>query len=338
MITKNRPIIRIADLNAKQIANIFKEKNPNKYEKAKRIAELYIKWGIKFNIEPILAFAQMCHETGYLLYKGIVPESANNFAGIGATGASGVYNKFDTEELGVIAHLIHLAWYIFPDHLEIKDEEEDLYCSKKYDPCHFGTTHRANVINLQDLGGKWAVPGYTYGAAIAKIANEILGFEIDEEDEYDNFEKELTNYLKQFNRQWKMIIIHHTVTPKTTTVESIRKYHINVRKFIDIGYHFLVDYTGKLHYGRPLNLQGAHCLGKINNKKINEIAIGISCIGNFMNDEFTWEFQNTLERFLNIVMNHYNIPKSKLFGHKEVWTTACPGTNLFNWFLNWRNQ
>lgn len=339
-ITKNTPLQQLS-FTAKELANIYKKYNFSQYEKAKRLAKFYIKWGNEFDIIPLLVFAQKIHETGYLSFGGTVPESANNFCGHGATGAKGVYNVFKTEELGVIAHIVHLAWYIFPEHLPHKDEDGDLYCSMKYDPRHFGISHRYNVHTLEDLGGKWAVPGRTYGQRIADIANKIIELKYGEdengENEYDNFGKELTNYFKKFNRQWQGIVIHHTATPQNTTVESIRRHHINTRKFIDIGYHFLIDYEGKLHYGRSLSLQGAHCPARINNKKINETMIGISCIGNFMHDKFTWEFQKTLTRFLKITMEYYKIKKENVFRDGELRPTACPGTNIIAWLKKWKN-
>ncbi len=80
------------------------------------LAKLYIKWGQIFNLRADISWAQMCHETGYLQFRGDVRPHQNNFAGIGATG--GVPgNSFNSPELGVIAHYAHLAWYYFKDHV-----------------------------------------------------------------------------------------------------------------------------------------------------------------------------------------------------------------------------
>lgn len=185
-ITKYNNLIRYPEVEAKDLAEIVKKYNPSKYERAKRLAKLYIKWGDKFQIYPLLAWPQAMHETGFLTFKGIVPESANNFCGHGATGAEGVYNVFETEELGVIAHYSHLAWYCYPEHYDLKDEDGDLYCSKKYDIRHFGTKHRYNVFNLEQLGGKWATPGHTYGQRIADIANKILEIKFKKENDIVN--------------------------------------------------------------------------------------------------------------------------------------------------------
>jgi len=167
----------ISTATKEQMLNMFKKHNTGKIDKATRIVDMYINWGNKFNIRADIAWAQMCHETNFLKYDGIVPESANNFCGLGATGAPGVYNTFATEELGIIAHYAHLAWYIYPDHVQIKDSNGNLYCSDKYDPRHFNwgasPPHNYNGDHtLNCLNGRWAPsPDYTY--KIILFTNEI---------------------------------------------------------------------------------------------------------------------------------------------------------------------
>jgi len=141
----------------------------------KDLAKLYVVYGRRFGIRADMAWAQMIHETGYGEYGGDVKPEQNNMAGIGATG--GVPgNSFATAELGVIAQYTHLAWYIYPDHLD------DPYCRSSLDPTvpgdprHFvisGLPHRGNVRTVLDLSGRWAVPGVGYGAALQHIANGI---------------------------------------------------------------------------------------------------------------------------------------------------------------------
>jgi len=137
---------------------------------AKRIAPLYIKYGKLFNMRADIAWAMMCHETGFLEYTGDVSPDQNNFVGMGATGGGVPGNSFATEELGIIAHYAHLAWYYYPDHINI-------YCSSVYDPRHFGSTHYRYTgdTTLGFLNGRWA-PGSTYADKIILFANQIYGF------------------------------------------------------------------------------------------------------------------------------------------------------------------
>jgi N-acetylmuramoyl-L-alanine amidase len=179
MITENTSLSGIFAGSWENLYLQFIKLNPSykDKDKVKNLAKLYIKFGKIFAIRSDLAWAQMEHETGCLEYKGIAKPEWNNFAGIGVTGSPGVGNRFDTEELGVIAHFAHLAWYIYPSHV-------CEYCNKTYDPRHFGLKHNFNGSDLLvTLNGRWAVPGKTYAQAIAKLANFIIAFP--EIDKYD---------------------------------------------------------------------------------------------------------------------------------------------------------
>ena len=144
------------------------------------LAKLYVTYGKRFGIRADMAWAQMIHETGYGQYGGDVAPEQNNMAGIGATGGIPGHS-FQTAELGVVAHYVHLAWYAYPEHMS------DEYCVKVEqpvggpitvpgDPRHFpyqGKVHPGNVRTVQDLSGKWA-PGATYGDKIKEYADSIV--------------------------------------------------------------------------------------------------------------------------------------------------------------------
>jgi len=175
MITLNTPFVGTYEGNEQHlIAQFANHKTCNKKAtdlvRAKRLAPLYIKWGTTFGLRADFAWGQMEHETGFLTFTGDVKPEQNNFAGIGATG--GVPgNSFATEELGVIAHFAHLAWYYFVGHV-------NTYCDKKYDPRHFILNNRIHPkfngdVTLGHLAGSWAVPGTVYAQKIFLLAKEI---------------------------------------------------------------------------------------------------------------------------------------------------------------------
>jgi len=168
-ITNSTSFTGYKDVSAEQLVSIFNSHNPSMAERAARLAPIYIQYGQLFDIRADIAWAQMCHETGFLAYTGDVQPQQNNFAGIGATG--GVPgNSFATEELGIIAHYAHLAWYYYSEHV-------NEYCSSQYDPRHFGSSHYRYTgdTTLGFLNGQWA-PGSTYTNKIIQFANEIFGF------------------------------------------------------------------------------------------------------------------------------------------------------------------
>lgn len=147
------------------------------------LARLYDLYGRRFGIRADVAWVQMCHETafGWAIMQGDVKPEQNNFAGIGATGGGVPGNTFATAELGVIAQIVHLAWYVYPNHFD------DPYCrmvtvpsldtpiTTPGDPRHFvwnGRPHRADCRTVLDLSGKWAV-GSSYGATLKSMMAQV---------------------------------------------------------------------------------------------------------------------------------------------------------------------
>lgn len=100
-------------------------------------------------------------------------------------------------------------------------------------------------------------------------------------------------------RKINEIILHCTDTPTDTNVQAIRKYHINVNKWRDIGYHLLVDINGKWYKGRNIIEIGAHCVGH------NANSIGIAYIGR----EPTAKVIEALAHVCNFLISQYDIKK-----------------------------
>ena len=170
LITNNTSVVGYTEVTVDQLVRIFIDRNSSKVEWARRIAPIYIQYGKLFNIRADIAWAQMCHETGFLEYKGDVRPTQNNFVGLGATGGGVPGNSFATEELGIIAQYAHIAWYYYPGHI-------NMYCNSTYDPRHFGSSHYKYTgdTTLGFLNGRWA-PGATYTDKIILFTNQIYGF------------------------------------------------------------------------------------------------------------------------------------------------------------------
>ena len=134
-------------------------------------------------------------------------------------------------------------------------------------------------------------------------------------------------------REIKRLILHHTATPQDTTVESIRNYHVNDRGWSDIGYHYLVDYTGKIHDGRPEKRKGAHA------GIHNEGSLAIAVIGNYEETELTVRSCRALMELLGYLEYKYSqfvVGDIEVIGHKDVSNTLCPGKDLYEWLQWWR--
>lgn len=127
------------------------------------------------------------------------------------------------------------------------------------------------------------------------------------------------------------ITIHHdgmntfTSTSQSdaaTRLELIRLSHVNKRGWADIGYHYVIDPAGRVWQARSTQYQGAH----VENQ--NENNLGIMCLGNYDRQSATPATVNTLTRFVATQQRLYGVPTSRVYTHRELKPTECPGTSL----------
>jgi hypothetical protein len=80
-------------------------------EFAKELAGYYIEEAEAEGVNHDIAFAQMCLETGFLRYGGLVTAGMNNFCGLGSIGPGEPGESFSSARIGVRAHIQHLKAY-----------------------------------------------------------------------------------------------------------------------------------------------------------------------------------------------------------------------------------
>ncbi|HEY8599124.1 MAG TPA: N-acetylmuramoyl-L-alanine amidase [Thermomicrobiales bacterium] len=129
------------------------------------IVDSFIGRGAYYGIAADAAFAQSIHETAAYTFGGQVSKWQHNPAGLGATNDGAAGGGWATWAAGIDAYYIHLlAWCGDPrgakDYRIAAVRQE---AAKK----GYATTWRS-------LGGRWAVPGLTYGDAIEQMWQEIL--------------------------------------------------------------------------------------------------------------------------------------------------------------------
>ncbi len=136
------------------------------------------------------------------------------------------------------------------------------------------------------------------------------------------------------------ITLHHDgMNPFTATnereaaarLELIRRAHRG-RNFGDIGYHYLVDPAGRIWEGRQLTWQGAHVARQ------NLGNLGICCLGNFEEQSPTDAQLRAVEAFTISQMHRFNVPVNRIYTHRELAPTACPGRNLQPRLLSMRRS
>jgi hypothetical protein len=95
-----------------KLASFLSESNPGAERSfAETLARLYVEEAAAEGVNHDVAFAQMCLETGFLRYGGLVTPEMNNFCGLGSIGPGQPGERFPSPRIGVRAHIQHLKAY-----------------------------------------------------------------------------------------------------------------------------------------------------------------------------------------------------------------------------------
>ena len=146
-------------ISAEGLASFFLAENPlASTEQVSRIASIYMEECAFEGVNSDIAFAQMCLETGFLRFGGLITEDMNNFCGLGAVSPEEPGHSFLDERTGIRAHVQHLKGYGTHEPLngELVDPRFELISPKGKAPDIFA------------LAGAWAIDP-EYGAKIFSI-------------------------------------------------------------------------------------------------------------------------------------------------------------------------
>lgn len=113
-------------------------------------------------VKAEILFAQAMLETGWLRFGGSVKAEQCNFGGIGAVNATAGGASFGDVRSGLRAQAQHLKAYASKEPLN----------NLCVDP-RFEKVERGVAPCVEDLNGRWAVPGDGYGQRIVKIASRL---------------------------------------------------------------------------------------------------------------------------------------------------------------------
>ena len=104
-------------------------------------------------------------------------------------------------------------------------------------------------------------------------------------------------------------------------------------RFGDIGYHYLIDAAGRIFEGRPIAWQGAHARGQNNYQNL-----GVCLLGDFTRGRPTEAALASLGLLLNELRARYRIPSGRVFGHRDLLVTECPGDALQDWIGRYKGR
>ncbi|MDR0759549.1 MAG: glucosaminidase domain-containing protein [Treponema sp.] len=128
------------------------------------LARCYTEEAAQEGVNHDLAFAQMCLETGFLRYGGLVTPDMNNFCGLGSTGPGQPGEQFSSPRIGVRAHIQHLKAYATDAPLR-----QDLV-----DPRYYYVRY-GSAPTLDGLTGSWAADR-EYAKKIRNILERLYAF------------------------------------------------------------------------------------------------------------------------------------------------------------------
>jgi hypothetical protein len=126
------------------------------------------------------------------------------------------------------------------------------------------------------------------------------------------------------------ITIHHegykvvsfdSYTAGVEHMQLLRSSH-QQRGFADVGYHFVIDRAGRVWEGRPAKFQGAHV------RNNNEHNLGVMCLGNFDIQSPTDAQLRSLAATVAHLRRQFNVSPKRIYTHREIVPTACPGRNM----------
>lgn len=134
----------------------------NKPELFKHVIPIAYKLSVEYGLDPVVVIAQIAVETGYCRFGGKVSPSYHNTCGLKTKDGKG-FNRFDSWEEGIEAHIQHLALYVNAPNLKNKTI---------VDPRHFNSL-RGTAKTVNDLSRKWCTTS-DYGKKLNNLCKEIV--------------------------------------------------------------------------------------------------------------------------------------------------------------------
>ena len=172
------------------------------------------------------------------------------------------------------------------------------------------------------------------------VESAVKLFQIDEELAVDGIAGPATQQRPELRvgQRIKLLVVHHAATPRTTTVEQIRDYHVNHNGWRDIAYHYVLrmptdESAVQIAPARKQDgdvyiepgEEGAHVYGYVNYS-----SLGICLVGNFDEEKVPKRMYETLVQLLTSFLIAYELDETAVVGHREVpdQNTACPGSQF----------
>jgi len=128
------------------------------------------------------------------------------------------------------------------------------------------------------------------------------------------------------------VFIHHSVTypprwgrrKQAAHTRMIDEFHRGSRGMSTIAYSFLIYPNGRVHEGRGWGVIGGHTRGH------NESSHAICFTGNFEEQKPTRKAIRSARKLIKLGHKLGYIGKPRIWAHRDVGSTACPGQRLYD--------
>lgn len=162
----SKSIVGRGTKNADQLTAFFLFNNSNSDRSSiLRLARLYIAEAGIEGINSDVAFVQMCLETGFLTFTGLVSPEMHNYCGLGAIDAAHPGEWFPNEQTGVRAHIQHLHAYGTTGQLQ------QVLVDTRYEFVH----PRGKAPEIFQLAGTWAADT-NYGDKLDRLLSLLAPY------------------------------------------------------------------------------------------------------------------------------------------------------------------
>lgn len=122
-------------------------------------------------------------------------------------------------------------------------------------------------------------------------------------------------------RKIEQIIIHCSSSDhdRHDNIKSIRSWHLE-KGWRDIGYHYFINKSGHVAFGRKIKTIGAHCRGE------NKDSIGICLSGNIHFTEFQY---HSCQLLIKNLMHIFDLDENDIRPHNVYnKNKTCPNFNI----------
>jgi hypothetical protein len=144
-----------------QLADVLLTENPALEEGfARGFSQMYITEAAAEGVNHDIAFSQMCVETNFFKFDGLVTKESNNFGGIGVIDEQNRNVQFPSVVTGVRAQIQHLKGYATKEPL----------AQARVDPRYYNIFH-GSAPSISDLSGRWST-SIAYGENLRNVISE----------------------------------------------------------------------------------------------------------------------------------------------------------------------